>query len=482
MSTQAPPRRSTRDRLDDFRRWAAELTLDTGDPWELEPFQAEVVRDVLAGFREIWMVVPEGNGKTTLMAGIALYHGATTPNPFVPIGASSREQAEILYQQAEGFVLRSPAIRHQFHCLGGYRRIKCLETMGRIQVYAADDRTADGVIPTLALLDELHRHRDLRLYRTWRGKIEKRGGQILTISTAGEPGSEFEEMRARILNDSKRRRVRGQHIRAEGNGLVLHDWAVRNRAESEDMTVVAKANPRKAITTAALRRKHASPTMTQAHWQRFVCNIATRESGQAITPEMWDALAEKSLVPNRRAWSVGWMDLGWKIDTSALGVLVWEGRDRRVITGTRIITPPVDEADIVTALLDLEAEFEPVGWVYDPSAGAQQMAQLLDKGEHPIQTRRGARPLTFIEHSQDNSMMSAAAARFDEAIRTGRIVHDGHPGLRSHVLNAVRHELGAERWKYDRPPDAKGERRAKYPIDALTGVVTQQDRPTGFVF
>jgi hypothetical protein len=42
----------------------------------------------------------------------------------------------------------------------GYRRIKCLRSGGRIQVFAADDRTGDGVF-TLALLDELHRHRDL---------------------------------------------------------------------------------------------------------------------------------------------------------------------------------------------------------------------------------------------------------------------------------------------------------------------------------
>ena len=33
----------------------------------------------------------------------------------------------------------------------------------------------------------------MRLYRTWRGKLDKRGGQIVVISTAGEPGGEFEE-------------------------------------------------------------------------------------------------------------------------------------------------------------------------------------------------------------------------------------------------------------------------------------------------
>jgi hypothetical protein len=39
------------------------------------------------------------------------------------------------------------------------------------------------------------------------------------------------------------------------------------------------------------------------------------------------------------------------------------------------------------------------------------------------------------------------------------------------VLNAVSKPLGGERWKYDRPGDARGDRRRKYPIDTLTGVL-----------
>jgi phage terminase large subunit-like protein len=92
--------------------------------------------------------VPEGNGKTTFMAAWRLYYGDYKPSAMVPIGASSREQAEILYRQAEGFVLRTKGLRERFKCQEGYRRIKCLRTGGRIQVFAADDRTGDGIIPT----------------------------------------------------------------------------------------------------------------------------------------------------------------------------------------------------------------------------------------------------------------------------------------------------------------------------------------------
>lgn len=81
--------------------------------------------------------------------------------------------------------------------------------------------------------------------------------------------------------------------------------------------------------------------------------------------------------------------------------------------------------------------------------------------------------------------MSQAATRFDEALRgsiddagevvrpaTFRWVREGDwEKFRRHCLNAARKNLGGEKWRYDRPSDAKGANRAKYPIDGLTGVL-----------
>jgi phage terminase large subunit-like protein len=113
------------------------------------------------------------------------------------------------------------------------------------------------------------------------------------------------------------------------------------------------------------------------------------------------------------------------------------------------------------------------------------MVQLLEKGSHPLQTddelriQYGLPPLAetqvglleFVAHSQDNAPMSQAAQRFDEAMRMGWFRHDGNRELRRHALNAAVKPLGDSKWKYDRPPDAKGENRRNYPIDALTGVL-----------
>jgi hypothetical protein len=479
-STVGTSRRSDRVRrppspftVEHFRVYASVSVLDNGDPFELEDFQLDIAKDIFAGYPEIWLVIPEGNGKTTFLAELALYFGDYTPSAMIPIAASSREQAEIMYRQAEGLVARSPELKARFRAYDGYRRIKCHRTSGRIQVYAADDRTGDGIIPVgLALVDELHRHRDLKLYRTWRGKLDKADAQIVTISTAGEPGSEFEETRERIKSSASDSQRSGCHTRAASEDIVLHDYAVPKRSQADDMDVVAEANPRGAITAGRLGKKFASPTMTREHWLRFVCNIATRASSQPITQEDWDPLRDERPV-NEGLPGFGWVDLGWKIDTTAMGVVLWESNESRVIAGVKVLEPPVDEADIVRGLLDLWDRFPSLtGIVFDPNAGAQQMRQMLEKGEHPVQQGRESRPILFVEHSQDNAPMSLAASRFDEALRSRWLrwaVEGDHQALRRHVLNAARKDLGGEKWRYDRPADAKGERRRKYPIDALTG-------------
>jgi phage terminase large subunit-like protein len=459
-----------------FRLWSQNLILDTGEPWEIEGWQLDIAGEVLSGAPITWEVVPEGNGKTTLSAGLGLYHldpeGQGHQAPMVVVAASTSKQAEWMYIQAAGFVQRSPALTDRFRCLGGFKRIERQgDKLARMDVFAGDDKAADGAIFTLAFVDELHRHKDLRLYRIWRGKLSKRQGQILVTSTAGEPNSEFEDARAKILDTATKLEKSGEfdsHIRAESGKVVLHDWGVRDRDTADETAVVLEANPFSGVSKDDIEEKRDDPTTTWDHFLRFSCNIATRVEGQAITPEVWDNLCDREISPSSNSWKVGFLDLGWEIDTTAMGILAWESFELRIIAGVRILEPPVDEADIVRGLVHLQQEFAPQGWVFDRSAGGGQMAQLLDKGEHPHQ--EGA-VFQFIEHSQDNAPMSRAAVRLDEAIRNGWIRHDGHEGLRAHMLNVVRRSLGGERWKFDRPPDAKGRRRKKFPIDAATGVL-----------
>lgn len=421
--------------------------------------------DYFAGCVETLILLPKKNGKTTLMAALALFHLLTTDRAECVIAAASRDQATILYDQARGFVERSPGLQRRLVVKKGTREIRHRLNGGRIRVLASDVQTADGVIPTLAIVDELHRHKNDHLYGVFRDGLGPRQGQIITISTAGDDEeSPLGQMRRKALRDMPhiQRRGRHTHCRSRDGSFAMHEWALKRTDDRNDMACVKLANPASWQTIELLSQRRASPSMKDWQWARFACGLWEKGEDTKIQPEEWDALYEEGVViPPGSPIYVG-MDLGWKWDWTAIVPLWVERPSRRVISDVKILKPPgggalLDERKIVKALCDLDDQYEVLCVVYDPNAGAQQLVQQLER----------ERDIEFVEHSQDAMPMALASRRVDEAIRTGAFVHDGHPGLRSCALNAVEKRIGSsgEKWKYDRP--AQGPR---VPIDGLTAL------------
>lgn len=451
--------------VDHFRKYANLMVLDNGDYWVPQSFQLEVVDEFFQGAEEVWLVIPEGNGKTTLMAGFELYHGDYTPSAKVVVGASSRDQCKILHDQAAGIVRRSPGFNRRFKVQDGFRRIKCLGTHGEIQVYAADERTGDGVIPSLALLDELHRHRSLGLYRTWRGKLAKRGGQLGAISTAGEPDTEFEDIRQSLLIGADNLMREGAHTRAATGRMVLHDYSVPEGLDLEDMDVVKAANPLDAITTEMLQAKRDSPTETLSHWRRYVCNQAVRAEESSITEHEWHSLYTDERIPAGESVAVG-IDLGWRHDTTALVPLLFRSEQSRLIGTPRILVPPQDGTSLNPALVEAALRemhaVTPISMVViDPAAGGEQLAAWIEK-ELGIEV---------ITHSQSTGLMSLAYQRLMTAIRQGWIEHPGDEDLTRHVLNAVDNIARDGSIRFDRPSQSRAaSKQRRRVIDALVAL------------
>ena len=170
--------------LEAFARFCAALELDNGEAMLLEPFQREMLTGLFGTAVETVALIPKKNGKSTTLASLALFHLATTPDAECVIAAASRDQATILYDQAAGFIRRSPGLQARFDVKRGYREIRNRRDSGRIRVLASDVDTADGVLPTLSLVDELHRHKSAELYGVFRDGLGPRNGRMFTISTA----------------------------------------------------------------------------------------------------------------------------------------------------------------------------------------------------------------------------------------------------------------------------------------------------------
>jgi phage terminase large subunit-like protein len=459
--------------VDHFREWAKPLELDNGEPWIVDDWFLSFVEDVFAGFRQAWLIVPEGNAKTTGLAGLALYHCEFTPHAFVPWAASARDQAEIGYTQAKVFVSSMPKNRRP-RCYDGYRKIR-FANGSEIKVFAAGAEHADGVIPTLPMVDELHRHKNLSLYRTWAGKLDKRGGQLLTISTAGEPGSDFEATRDKIRKQATDVSETGAYGRYATDRVVLHEFAVRDEKLIEDMAVVKAANPSPRITVESLAEKRSDPTMTEAHWRRFTCNIATADEGRElfIDPQAWAAcgggppILDGATVcigaDGSRKWDttvVAWATaLEDRIDVACCVFSAREGIPFHVLHPDQRI----DFGDVESFLLELFGRFHPLQTAYDP--------RYLERSMEVVDERLSSSDVIPVEphskHARD-----AYQALFT-AVLDGRIRHGDDPVIAAHLANC-----GVDR--DDRTREIRRLRKidARKPIDAVPALALAVWRAT----
>jgi hypothetical protein len=494
-----------------FERWAYELIFEDGRKHAPEQYFLDFIEDLFTlsehdygvgpTYEENWLIIPEGNSKSTGISQIALYHLETVRYPWVPIAASARDQAEILFGQALGFIERTPGLKferelnpHGPYDAKGTRQLNHRYSGGKgMKVYAADQETADGVIPTLPIIDEGHRLKDLGLYRLWKGKLNKRHGQIVMISTAGVPGRDFERTRKNLKTASVDVKRRGQCFgRYATETTVLHDYAVPSVSAVENLALVKEANPLSTITIGSLRSKRQSPSLDFGEgWLRLTCNIAARSSKAAVHDAEWDEMllrkneweqAPDGMVPAGVQIACG-LDVAWKLDTIGLAPLWMPAYRRRLLGPATIIEPPRDGRMISSVVLHEEMKRihkrnTVYLWVMDTSKAEETYQWLLaggDDGEmgDPV----------VVDRTQANKHACEDYDSFMEAIRGGAqgeerveerwLRYTGEPdrvvnGLsgdaievpgaaRQHVMNAIARKLPSDRYRFDRESPSRSE-------------------------
>lgn len=444
--------------LANFVRFCATLKVESGKPLKLDTFQKRILRKHFKGTPETVVVIPKGNGKTTLLSALALFHLLNIPDAEVIIAAASRDQARILFKQAAQLVMRSkvPGIEVK----GGYGVIRFEGDRAgigpRIRVIASDATTADGVIPTLALIDELHRHRNEDLYGVMRDGLGKRQGQMVTISTAGfsldSPLGRLLEM-AHGLPTFVRN---GCYNYAETESLVWHEWALADDDDVNDLGLVAKANPASFVTVKDLEARLHSGSVTRMQWARFTCGLWRVSDDQPIRAEEWDRLA---------------VDIGQVEEGESVVVVPSVGHnaaiaiaaarpDDRVAVRVEVIQPEEGVSIAVQTeqrILDLCQRYDVLA-VHHPLAGFSRSADLLaDQG------------VPMVEAPHSPIRLAAASGTFDRLLRSGGLMHDGDPTFRTHALAATRKSTESGE-RYEMTDRARGLIAAVFAVHALDDV------------
>ncbi|MBN8727592.1 MAG: terminase large subunit [Xanthomonadales bacterium] len=132
-----------------------------GKPLALAEFQKQFIRDVYdnpAGTRRAFLSVARKSGKSTLIAGLLLAHlvgPEARQNAQLVSGAMSRDQAALVFRAASQMVQLNPRLAKIVRIVPSGKRLIGLPLATEYRALAADGRTAHGLSPLLAILDEI---------------------------------------------------------------------------------------------------------------------------------------------------------------------------------------------------------------------------------------------------------------------------------------------------------------------------------------
>lgn len=132
-----------------------------GKPIKLEPFQRRFVLDIYdnpVGTHSAYLSIARKNGKTALIAALLLAHlcgPEAVQNSQIISGAQSKEQAAVIFELARKMVDMSPALSAVVRVQPSGKRLIGLRRNVLFRALAAEGKTAHGLSPILAILDEV---------------------------------------------------------------------------------------------------------------------------------------------------------------------------------------------------------------------------------------------------------------------------------------------------------------------------------------
>ena len=138
------------------------LTDPNGRPLELYPEQGLMLGDYFDGVRETVILAAEEERQDRPCGRPGARPSARDAVLRMLRRCRVRDQAARVLDAITGYVRRSPELSARLKIK--QREVVHEGNRGFVRVLAADVDTSDGLTPTLAIVDELHRHRSAELY------------------------------------------------------------------------------------------------------------------------------------------------------------------------------------------------------------------------------------------------------------------------------------------------------------------------------
>jgi phage terminase large subunit-like protein len=435
----------------------------SGQRFRLLPDQLEFVRKIY-GPRDHPVRIgilsqPRGNGKTGLVAGLALCHllGPEAERRGEVVSASiDRQMAALVFNEMVAIILEVPEFMSRVNIQRFHKRIEVISGPGAGSVYealSADARRGHGLAPSLWIYDELAQAPDGELLanlRTAMGKRERSLGLIISTQASDDshPLSE-------LIDDG---------LSGADPGIVVHLTMAPPEADPFAEETIRAANPALGVfLDERIVFAEAAQARRMPAYEASFRNLRLNQRVHANTDEVlcqasdW-AACETAMEPESLRGRVcyGGLDLSGKHDLTALVLVFPDGDGYDVLAyfwtpegqlGSRVAIeeerlrqwiragyveaipgPIVRYSWVGRRIAELATQYELVRLAYDRYRMDELRIELSELGVS----------LPLDEFGQGHSKpMAQAIEHFHEVLATRRLRHPGNPALTASVLNAV---------------------------------------------
>lgn len=401
-----------------------------------------------------YLEVARKNAKSTLSSGVALYMLSMDNEGGAEVysAATTRDQARIVFEDAQGMVRRSSGLKRQGLEVTSHT-IYQETSASRMKALARDQGgNLDGLNVHCAIVDELHAHKVRDVWDVLETATGARRQPLLwAITTAGfnRAGICYEQ-RAYAL------KILSGSIKDDEYFGICYTLDKDDDWTDEDLWIKANPNIDVSVSRDDIRRKARKAMEMAAAQNNFLTkhlNVWCNADSSWMDQRAWDDCRENIYLEefeNCPAW-LG-VDLASKTDIASVAILIekennlylfvnnylnedaaesgknsqysgW-ARDNRLITTPGNIT---DFAYIETDIRDLASRLDVQDVAFDPWQASYIMQNLQSDG------------LNVVEYRQTVQNMSSAMKELEAFVMTKKLKHSGCPVMDWMVSNVVAH-------------------------------------------
>lgn len=427
-------------------------------------------------FRRSYLEVARKNGKSTQGAGVGLYLITADGEPGAEVytGATKRDQARIIHQEAVRMVQQSPALARE---LTLYKdNIHSRKTFSKFEPLGRDSQTLDGLNVHGGIIDELHAHPTGELWDVLDTATGSRRQPLMyAVTTAGHNRQSIcaqfhdytEKVLAGVVEDDAWHGVIYTLDRDPDTGQI-EDW------ENEDSWI--KANPNLGVSKklADMRDKAVQARQMPARLNAFLqkeLNIWVAGSTRWIDPDRWRACnlrpIDTAVLVGRKCY--GGLDLSSTLDITAWvlvfpplpGDTIYDILCRFWIPADNIVERvkrdrvPYDawlRAGLVTATPGNVVDYAFIRAQMQEDASRYKIQEIAFDpwNATDVSNKMSEDGATMVEFRQGFFSMNPAMKSLEVAIQRRTINHGGNPALSWMADNLVARQDPAGNLKADK--------------------------------